>query len=61
MSEKYQIDIQPSAQKSIEEAYLWFSSDSARKGRIFLEGLYKAIFSLENMPFRCSLAFEKTF
>ncbi|HEY9804121.1 MAG TPA: type II toxin-antitoxin system RelE/ParE family toxin [Leptolyngbyaceae cyanobacterium] len=61
MSEKYQIVIQPSAQKPIEEAYLWFSNDSARKARIWLEGLYKTILSLENMPFRCSLAFENNF
>jgi hypothetical protein len=26
-----------------------------------LEGLYKTILSLENMPFRCSLAFENNF
>ncbi|MEJ1937897.1 type II toxin-antitoxin system RelE/ParE family toxin [Nostoc sp. NIES-2111] len=61
MSQKYQIVIQPSAQQAIEEAYLWFSNDSARKARIWLEALYKAISSLENMPSRCSLAFENNF
>lgn len=61
MNQKYQVIIQSSAQKAIEETYLWFSNDSSRKARIWLEGLYKAILSLENMPFRCSLAFENNF
>ena len=61
MSQKYQVVIQPEAQQGIEKAYLWFSKDSPRKARLWLEGLYKAILSLEQMPYRCSLAFENNF
>ncbi len=61
MNQKYNVIIQPAAQKAIEETYLWFSNDSSRKARIWLEGLCQAILSLENMPFRCSLAFENDF
>lgn len=61
MSQKYQVIIQPEAQQTIEEAYLWLSKYSPRKARLWLEGLYQAILSLEQMPFRCSLAFENNF
>jgi plasmid stabilization system protein ParE len=61
MNQKYQVIIQPAAQKAIEEAYFWLSNDSYSKARTWLEGLYKAIFSLETMPARCSLAFENNF
>ncbi|MDZ8104191.1 MAG: type II toxin-antitoxin system RelE/ParE family toxin [Nostoc sp. DedQUE12a] len=61
MSQKYQIIIQPAAQKAIEEAYFWLSNDSSSKARQWLKGLYKAILSLEKMPSRCSLAFENDF
>lgn len=61
MNQKYQIIIQLSAQKAIEEAYFWLSNDSSRKARRWLEGLYQTIFSLENMPYRCSLAYENDF
>jgi plasmid stabilization system protein ParE len=61
MNRKYQVIIQPAAQKAIEEAYFWFSNDSSRKARTWLEGLHKVILSLESMPSRCSLAFENDF
>lgn len=61
MNQKYQIIIQPAAQQAIEEAYFWLSNVSAGKARQWLEGLYKAILSLETMPARCSLAFENDF
>jgi len=61
MSKKFQIVIQPEAQQAIEEAYFWFGEYSPRKARSWLEGLYKAILSLEQMPSRCSLAFENDF
>ncbi|MGA9377591.1 MAG: type II toxin-antitoxin system RelE/ParE family toxin [Phormidium sp.] len=61
MNQKYKIVIQPAAQKAIEEAYFWLSNNSSQKARTWLEGLYKAILSLENMPLRCSLAFENSF
>ena len=56
MNDKYQIIIQPEAQKAIEDAYFWFSNISHQKARTWLEGLYKSILSLEIMPSRCSLA-----
>jgi plasmid stabilization system protein ParE len=61
MNQKYQVIIQPAAQKAIEEAYFWLSNHSSLKARTWLEGLYKATLSLENMPSRCSLAFENSF
>ena len=61
MNDKYQIIIQPEAQKAIEDAYFWFSNISHQKARTWLEGLYKSILSLEKMPSRCSLAFENEF
>ncbi|MTJ51495.1 type II toxin-antitoxin system RelE/ParE family toxin [Anabaena sp. UHCC 0253] len=61
MNDKYQIVIQPEAQKAIEEAYFWFSNISPYKDRTWIEGLYKSILSLEKMPYRCSLAFENEF
>lgn len=61
MSQKYQVAIQPAAQQAIEEAYFWLSNYSSQKARTWLEGLYKAILSLEKMPSRCSLAFENSF
>ena len=61
MSDKYQIVIQPIAEQGIKEAYYWVSNYSPRQARSWLEGLHKAIFSLEQMPSRCSLAFENNF
>ncbi|MEG4574444.1 type II toxin-antitoxin system RelE/ParE family toxin [Microcoleus sp. N3A4] len=61
MNQKYQVIIQPAAQKAIEESYFWLSNHSSQKARNWLEGLYKAILSLENMPSRCSFAFENSF
>jgi hypothetical protein len=47
MNQKYQVIIQPAAQKAIEESYFWLSSyDYSQKARSWLEGLYKAILSL---------------
>jgi plasmid stabilization system protein ParE len=60
MNQRYQVVIQPAAQQAIEEAYFWFSNDSASKARQWLEGIYKAILSLETMPYRCSLAYENS-
>jgi plasmid stabilization system protein ParE len=59
--QKYRVIIQPEAQQAIERAYLWLANYSPRKGRTWLEGLYKAIMSLEQMPSRCPLAFENNF
>lgn len=61
MSDKYQVIIQPSAEQGIKEGYYWVSNYSPRNARSWLEGIYKAIMSLEQMPLRCSLAFENNF
>ncbi|MFB8791607.1 MAG: hypothetical protein U7123_22895 [Potamolinea sp.] len=61
MNQKYKIVIQPAAQNAIEEAYFWLSNYFSQQARMWLEGLHKTILSLENMPFRCSLAFENSF
>lgn len=61
MISKYQVIIQPEAEQGIKEAYFWVSDYSPRQARSWLEGLYKLISSLEQMPLRCSLAFENKF
>ncbi len=61
MGEKYQVIIQPEAEECIKKAYFWVSNYSPRQARQWLEGLHKAILSLEQMPLRCSLAFENNF
>ncbi|CCQ58878.1 MULTISPECIES: type II toxin-antitoxin system RelE/ParE family toxin [Crocosphaera] len=61
MSNKYQVIIQPEAEQGIKEAYYWISSYSPRNARSWLEGIYKAIMTLEQMPLRCSVAFENNF
>lgn len=61
MSDKYQVIIQPEAEEGIKQAYFWVSNYSPRQARNWLEGLHRAILSLEQMPLRCSLAFENNF
>jgi len=39
MNQKYQVIIQPAAQKAIEESYFWLSNHSSQKARNWLEGL----------------------
>ena len=56
MSQKYQVVIQPEAQQGIEKAYLWFSKDSPRKARLWLEGL---LIKQRNYPLECSLKLVK--
>jgi hypothetical protein len=46
MNQKYQVIIQPAAQKAIEEAYFWLTNHSSLKARTWLERLYKATLSL---------------
>ena len=61
MRDKYQVIIQPEAEQGIKEAYYWVSQYSPRNARNWLDGIYKAIMSLEQMPLRCSVAFENNF
>lgn len=58
---KYRVVIQPEAEQGIKDAYFWVSHYSSRQARRWLEGLHKAILSLEQMPLRCALAFENDF
>lgn len=61
MRNKYKVITQPEAEQNIKQAYYWVSNYSPRQARNWLEGIYKAILSLEQMPLRCSLAFENSF
>ncbi|MGK7896474.1 MAG: type II toxin-antitoxin system RelE/ParE family toxin [Xenococcus sp. (in: cyanobacteria)] len=61
MNDKYQVIIQPEAEQGIKQTYFWVNNYSPRQARKWLEGIYKAILSLEQMPLRCSLAFENNF
>ena len=61
MGEKYQVIIQQEAEQGIKQAYYWVSNDSPRLARQWLEGIYQSIMSLQQMPLRCSLAFENNF
>ncbi|MGK7896349.1 MAG: hypothetical protein AB4372_22720 [Xenococcus sp. (in: cyanobacteria)] len=45
----------------MKQAYFWLNNYSSRQALSWLEGLYKAILSLEQMLLRCSLAFENKF
>lgn len=61
MPQQYRVIIQPEAEQGIKQAYYWVSKYSPRQARQWLEGIYKAVMSLEKMPLRCSLAFENNF
>ena len=50
MSDKYQVIIQPEAEQGIKQAYFGVNNYSPRQARNWLEGLYKAILSLEQTP-----------
>lgn len=54
----YQIEISERAQLEARSAALWMAQFSEEKATIWYFDLAAAIQSLENMPFRCSLAPE---
>jgi len=43
MNQKYQVIIQPAAQKAIEESYLWLSNHSSMKARTWMKNAVKLI------------------
>jgi plasmid stabilization system protein ParE len=55
---KYRVIIQPSAQLDLEEAYLCVHKRAPLRVAKWFQGLEDAIFSLSELPQRCSLAPE---
>jgi len=54
----YRVDISPSALQDAEDAYLWIKKRSPGRAGVWYEGLLEAIYGLEHMPARCSIAPE---
>ena len=54
----YKVDIDEDALEEIKDAFRYIYADSRRQAERWLQGLYKAIDSLEQMPSRCGLARE---
>ncbi len=54
----YRVDISPSALQDAEDAYLWIKEHDPGRAGVWYEGLLEAIYGLENLPARCSLAPE---
>ncbi|HKP86567.1 MAG TPA: type II toxin-antitoxin system RelE/ParE family toxin [Blastocatellia bacterium] len=54
----YRVDISPSALQDAEDAYVWVKEHAPSRAGAWYEGLLKAIYSLENLPTRCSIAPE---
>lgn len=61
MSEIYKIEITTTAEVEGNEAIAWIRQFSPAASKKFSEGLTKAILSLRQNPFRCSLAPENNF
>ena len=55
---KYKVVIEPEAQGQVRESYQYIKAESPLNAERWLQGLFKAIDSLENMPERCSEARE---
>ena len=55
---RYEVIIQPDAEKDLREAFKFFQADSPKNAAAWLRGLYEAIESLETMPQRCGFARE---
>jgi len=54
----YRVDISPSALQDAEDAYLWIKERAPDRAGDWYEGLLETIFSLEELPMRCSIAPE---
>lgn len=54
----YQVEIGPSALRESEEAYLYIAQDAPDAAVEWFNGLVDAVYSLEDLPSRCSLAPE---
>lgn len=55
---EFRTEITESAEKDIDEAYLWFYEQSPSAADKWFRGLCRAIFSLGEMPARCPVAPE---
>lgn len=55
---RYEIEVQPSADRDIQDIYVYLLGFGGRKADDWLEDLGKAFESLEQMPERCALAPE---
>jgi plasmid stabilization system protein ParE len=55
---KYRIVFQPRAETELVEAYRWMSAQSPARAARWLDGIQRAIDSLETHPTRCPLAPE---
>jgi plasmid stabilization system protein ParE len=58
MSERFRVVITPEAQEGIRHAYEWVSTYSPDSANVWMNGLFRAIQSLDTMPRRAPLAFE---
>jgi plasmid stabilization system protein ParE len=58
MSEKFRVIITPEATDGIRRAYEWIKTYSPETVNAWMNGLFRAIQSLDTMPRRASLAFE---
>jgi len=54
----YRVDISIPALQDAEAAFLWIRQFNKETAKAWYEGLLEAIFSLEELPYRCSLAPE---
>lgn len=52
---KYWLIVLPSAKADIKEAARWMRQYSQEKAKVWLDGIYDAIKSLETFPARCAL------
>ena len=54
----FQVEITRKAFLDAEEAYIWFSEQSAQWAERWLKGLLEAVNSLEELPTRCAVVQE---
>jgi plasmid stabilization system protein ParE len=55
---RYEIEVQPSAERDINEIYVYLLGFGGRKADAWLDSIQNAFKSLEQMPERCALAPE---
>jgi plasmid stabilization system protein ParE len=55
---EYRVDISIPALEDAEAAFLWIRQFNKDTAKAWYEGLLEAVFSLEQLPYRCSLAPE---
>ena len=54
----YRVEISPQATKDSEELFLFLRDENPEAADRWLSGLIEAVYSLEDSPRRCGLAFE---